>query len=296
MRDNDGNLAGSTGDFFSIKLSSATVLERLNSTPRPCSMPGRATWRVGTSRSSDTLTIARLGRAGRTIAFPATGFLADARKYLACGVAGRTAAGGRPQAGLEVVEKLLTTSILAANRTALHAVKRSGNRRAMALELWAEAQVERLIAPLGDRWAHVQAVARQSGSCGGGLSAEDGDVLVAAAFLHDVGYAPSLNRLGFHPVDGAHPWPGAAGLPRRHHSGARFEAEERGLVDKLAAVRRREADGLVVREFDELAPTGRWGSPACRAVGRRGATQPATARPPPTPSTRAGCQSGGRRR
>jgi HD superfamily phosphodiesterase len=35
------------------------------------------------------------------------------------------------------------------------------------------------------------------------LSAEDGDVLVAAAFLHDVGYAPSLNRLGFHPGDGA---------------------------------------------------------------------------------------------
>ena len=27
MEDNDGNLAGSTGDFFSIKLSSATVLE-----------------------------------------------------------------------------------------------------------------------------------------------------------------------------------------------------------------------------------------------------------------------------
>jgi hypothetical protein len=50
-----------------------------------------------------------------------------------------------------VVEKLLTTSIHAANRTALHAVKRSGNRRAMALELWAEAQVERLIAQLGDR-------------------------------------------------------------------------------------------------------------------------------------------------
>jgi hypothetical protein len=31
-----------------------------------------------------------------------------------------------PEDGLEVVEKLLTTSILAANRTALRAVKRSG--------------------------------------------------------------------------------------------------------------------------------------------------------------------------
>jgi hypothetical protein len=52
-------------------------------------------------------------------------------------------------AGLDVVEKVLTTSIHAANRKALHAVKRSGYRRAMTLEPWAKAQVERLIAPLG---------------------------------------------------------------------------------------------------------------------------------------------------
>ena len=174
-----------------------------------------------------------------------------------------------------------------------------GYRRAMTLEPWATAQAERLIAPLGNRWAHVQAAARQAGRVAASFSPEDGDVLVAAAFLHDVGYAPSLNRLGFHPVDGAR---FLRGLGRErlaclvaHHSGARFEAEERGQVDELAAIRRWEADGLVVREL-ELAPTGRWGSLVCRAVGRRGATQPATARRPPTPSTRAGCQSGTRRR
>jgi HD superfamily phosphodiesterase len=145
----------------------------------------------------------------------------------------------------------------------------------MTLEPWAKAQVERLIAPLGSRWAHVQAVARQARRVAEVLSAEDGDVLIAAAFLHDVGYAPSLNRLGFHPVDGAHflRGHGQERLARlaAHHSGAHFETEERGLVDKLAAIRRLEADGLVVREL-ELAPTGRWGFPACRAVGRRGAT------------------------
>jgi hypothetical protein len=87
---------------------------------------------------------------------------------------------------------------------------------------------------------------------------------------------PSLNRLGFHPVDGARFLRGL-GQERlaclvAHHSRARFEAEERGLVDKLA-IRRREADGLVGRELDEQpAPTGRWGSPARRAVGLRGAT------------------------
>ena len=85
----------------------------------------------------------------------------------------------------------------------------------------------------------MQAVARQARRLAAVFSAEDGDVLVAAASLFDVGYAPSLNRLGFHPVDGArflrdHGQERLACLVA-HHSGARFEAEERGLVDELAA-------------------------------------------------------------
>jgi hypothetical protein len=109
----------------------------------------------------------------------------------------------------------------------------------MTLAAWAKAQAERLIAPLGDRWLHVQAVAGEAGRVASVLPAEDGDLLVAAAFLHDVGYAPSLNRLGFHPVDGArflhaHGQERLAGLVA-HHSGACFEAEERGLVEELAA-------------------------------------------------------------
>jgi hypothetical protein len=122
---------------------------------------------------------------------------------------------------------------------ALRAVKRSRYLPAMTLEQWAKAQVERLVAPLGDRWEHVQVVARQAGRVAAVLPAEDGDVLVAAAYLHDVGYAPSLNHLGFHPVDGAR-FLRAPGQERlaclvAHHSEARFEAEERGLVDELAA-------------------------------------------------------------
>jgi hypothetical protein len=109
----------------------------------------------------------------------------------------------------------------------------------MTLEPWAKTQVERLIAPLGNRWTHIQAVARQAARVTAVLSAEDGDVLVAAAFLHDVGYAPSLNRLGFHPLDGAR-FLRDRGQERlaclvAHHSGASFEAEERGLVEELAA-------------------------------------------------------------
>jgi hypothetical protein len=163
-----------------------------------------------------------------------------------------------------VIEQLLTTSIHAANRTALHAVKRSGYRRAMTLEPWAKAQVERLIAPLGDRWAHVQAVARQARRVAEVLSVEDGDVLIAAAFLHDVGYAPSLNRLGFHPVDGANFLRGH-GQERlaclvAHHSGARFEAEERGLVEELDAFPAEDGPVMDALTFADMT-TGPAGQP-----------------------------------
>ena len=109
----------------------------------------------------------------------------------------------------------------------------------MDLEAWAAEAAERLIGPLGDRWLHVQAVAHEARRVAPVLPAEDRELLVAAAFLHDVGYAPSLNRLGFHSVDGArflraHDQEQLASLVA-HHSGARFEAEERGLVAELAA-------------------------------------------------------------
>jgi HD domain len=109
----------------------------------------------------------------------------------------------------------------------------------MTLEPWATAQAEQLIAPLGDRWTHVQAVADKARGLAAVLSAEDADLLAAAALVHDVGYAPSLHRLGFHAVDGAR-FLRAQGQERlarlvAHHSGARFEAEERDLVEELAA-------------------------------------------------------------
>jgi hypothetical protein len=90
----------------------------------------------------------------------------------------------------------------------------------------------------GDRWLHVQAVA----VCADGLrpvvAATDGDLLVAAAWLHDIGYSPALRDTGFHPLDGAR-YLASLGHEREaglvaHHSGARFVAEVRGLVAELA--------------------------------------------------------------
>jgi HD superfamily phosphodiesterase len=63
--------------------------------------------------------------------------------------------------------------------------------------------------------------------------------LIAAAYVHDIGYAPELEDTGFHSLDGAR-WLRSCGQERlaclvAHHSGARFEAEARGLGEALDA-------------------------------------------------------------
>ena len=63
---------------------------------------------------------------------------------------------------------------------------------------------------------------------------------MAAAYLHDVGYAPILAITGFHPLDGAR-WVrdhGPGGRLARlvaHHSCAIYEAQVRGFLDALLA-------------------------------------------------------------
>lgn len=106
------------------------------------------------------------------------------------------------------------------------------------LEAEAAWLADELVRPLGRRWFHVEAVARQAGELRRTVPSEDAPVLLAAAWLHDVGYAPELVDTGFHPLDGAR-YLADAGFPERvvnlvaHHSGARFEAEERGLTSDL---------------------------------------------------------------
>ena len=52
------------------------------------------------------------------------------------------------------------------------------------------------------RWAHVQGVAARARSLAPVLGA-DADLLQAAAWLHDIGYAPALSLTGLHALDGA---------------------------------------------------------------------------------------------
>ncbi|MDH2444089.1 HD domain-containing protein [Amnibacterium sp. CER49] len=95
-----------------------------------------------------------------------------------------------------------------------------------------------LLTGLGDggrRWRHTQAVADRAMEAARILAPPDAERLQAAAWLHDIGYAPALSRYRFHPIDGAHHVqrvlgdPVVAGLVA-HHSGARFVAAACGLA------------------------------------------------------------------
>jgi hypothetical protein len=58
---------------------------------------------------------------------------------------------------------------------------------------------ESLLPPLGNRWLHTQAIAARAREVAAAVSEEDRDLLVAAAWLHDIGYALELRENGFHP-------------------------------------------------------------------------------------------------
>jgi len=93
---------------------------------------------------------------------------------------------------------------------------------------------------LAGRWQHVQAVGRRAEELAITVEPTDRPVLIAAAWLHDIGYGPELVDTGFHPLDGArflqrHGFPERITALVAHHSGARFEASERGLDSELGA-------------------------------------------------------------
>jgi putative nucleotidyltransferase with HDIG domain len=98
-----------------------------------------------------------------------------------------------------------------------------------------------LIGGMGNRWRHTAGVAERAGELAVALDL-DPDVLVAAAWLHDIGYAGPIAATGFHPLDGADHlagvgWPLSVAAMVAHHSGARFVAAARGLAERLAAYR-----------------------------------------------------------
>jgi hypothetical protein len=102
--------------------------------------------------------------------------------------------------------------------------------------LTAEAVAFRLLSEaMPRRWIHVGAVADKAAMLSSLLPPEDRANLVAAAWLHDIGYAPGVASSGLHSLDGAR-WLVARGFDPAvvdlvaYHSCAAFEARERGLT------------------------------------------------------------------
>jgi putative nucleotidyltransferase with HDIG domain len=127
----------------------------------------------------------------------------------------------------------------------------------------AEKMARRLLGRTGDRWRHTVAVAERAAELAEQLGL-DTDVLEAAAWLHDIGYADAVVVTGFHPLDGARylagrEWPQRIVGLVAQHSGARFVADERGLGAALAAYpddAGRMSDALTYAD-QTVGPTGK---------------------------------------
>lgn len=110
----------------------------------------------------------------------------------------------------------------------------------VSLGTWAWLTSRRLLAgELPRRWAHSRGVARRAEQIAPAFPARDREVLVASAWLHDIGYASTVHVTGLHQLDGAR-FLVVCGVPFRvcalvaHHAGAAAVADLVGLAGELA--------------------------------------------------------------
>jgi putative nucleotidyltransferase with HDIG domain len=121
-----------------------------------------------------------------------------------------------------------------------------------------------LLGNLPERWRHTVGVAERAAGLTETIGDDDPALLVAAAWLHDIGYADEVADTGFHPLDGARyldrrRWPSRLSALVAHHSGACFVAEARGLSDAISAYPREESalsDALTYAD-QTIGPGGR---------------------------------------
>ncbi|WP_369794604.1 HD domain-containing protein [Kutzneria sp. 744] len=107
------------------------------------------------------------------------------------------------------------------------------------LEEWARSTAGRLLADLPRRWAHSKGVGHKAEEVALALEPVDRPVLIAAAWLHDIGYAGAVRASGLHQLDGARYLAGLGVAGRvcglvAHHSGAASVAALVGLGPQLA--------------------------------------------------------------
>ena len=90
-----------------------------------------------------------------------------------------------------------------------------------------------------ERWLHTQGVASRAAELATTVPKPDRVVLIASAWLHDIGYSPVIRDTGFHPLDGglyllAEDWDPRIAALVAHHSGARFVPKTRGFATLMA--------------------------------------------------------------
>lgn len=90
-------------------------------------------------------------------------------------------------------------------------------------------------------WEHSSRAARAAAAAAHRIPSSRAADVVAAAWLHDIGYAPQLRRTGFHPLDGAlflmsQDWPERIVRLVAHHSLASLEAPFYGVGHHLGVI------------------------------------------------------------
>lgn len=113
------------------------------------------------------------------------------------------------------------------------------------------------------RLAHVRGVAATAAKVASSLLRDQRDEVIAAAWLHDIGYGPRVRNSGFHPLDGAallrsEGFPDVVSSLVAFHSGAAEEADERGLEEPLNQFKPPPNDLLDILTYADMTtgPTG----------------------------------------
>ena len=107
-----------------------------------------------------------------------------------------------------------------------------------------------------ERLRHTEAVVEKALLLTSAVADDEAPLLVAAAWLHDIGYAEELRQSGFHPLDGGlylrdRGWASVMCSLVAHHSGSRYVAAIRGVSDELAVFSYRDdplSDALTVAD------------------------------------------------
>lgn len=144
---------------------------------------------------------------------------------------------------------------------------------------WAARTAAGLLGPIGDRWRHTVTAARNAERLAAALPTSDRPLLIAAAWLHDIGYAPALAATGLHHLDAALTLdllvpPRLVGLIA-HHTAADAEAELRHMSIALGCFPRERSPLSDALTYCDLGsgPGGRPMEPAERideAIARHG--------------------------